>query len=91
MKISVLRTVKEMVETEINLPYFCKENSRVYGVFTEDKCICVNSGDYTSIAKCTPSPFLSDIAVATPITFEEFHEAYEAALINITSVKKQLA
>lgn len=75
----VIRT-EEVMEFEIELPYFAKEGNYYYAILNEDKKIRVAVvGDSTWIS-CNSVGIERDLAKAEPISETEFYQVYLNAI-----------
>lgn len=92
MKIQTTVTVNEIIEVEIELPYYCKYEDKFFKVISEKKTIQVTAREtYSNICSTQTWLYEKDIARATTILSYEFENAYLNALSNISSTPKAVA
>lgn len=84
MKFQATIKTEETIEFEVELPYFCKKDDRLYKVISEREVIEIDpSPTYTKILKKGLWLCESDIATGMKIEEVEFNEAYNKTLFEI--------
>lgn len=76
---------EQVIEKEITLPYFCKDENKWFKI-TEDKSVVYiynNGNTHTTISKTDYWIQSSDISKCSQITEGEFNQAYHEALMEI--------
>jgi hypothetical protein len=91
MKILIQVQTTELVEVEIELPYYCQHEDEAIKVESEKRAISVlGRSYYTSITVTSAKICAYSIGKGKQITAEEFEAALASALQNITTPVKQL-
>jgi hypothetical protein len=92
MKIQTTVTVNELVEVDIQLPYYCKNGDTLYFIQSEDLTIEVTNNTYYSSVMTNPTSWVEKkVASAVTVTEDEFNEALQLALNKIPSPSKAVA
>jgi hypothetical protein len=88
MKLQTTITVHDVVEVDIELPYYCKTSDSFLLVVSETEALRVTCQGCNSImtTKPTAEHTKEEIASATACTQKEFYEAYRKAFDTIWKV-----
>jgi hypothetical protein len=82
MKISTTIKKEEVIEKEIQLPYFCKYGGYFLKISSPENVIKISYSEntITTIIVCDAGVFKTEIAKGEEATEEEFNTAYSKAL-----------
>jgi hypothetical protein len=92
MKIQTTVQVNEIIEVDIELPYYCQYEDKFYKVVSKEKTIKVSPYEkYSYISSSATWLFEKEIAKATTINSLRFADAYLQAMDNITKLQEVAA